>query len=119
MQLSQFCFRLLTLHSSVAILLTSLAFYYGGLSLQQVQETLKQVLRSDDPSLEYSAILQHSSKTPVSLSTWSNINVDDSAQCQELWEHLRYNLALINLYMNTFVFPRFVTKMNAVLLVCC
>lgn len=97
---------LLILYDSVAILLTALSFYYSGLTSAQIQETLKQLLRADDPSLDYSTILQLSTGVPASLSTWTNINVDDDGQCAELWQHLRYNPAMINYYMNIFVFPR-------------
>ena len=40
-------------HSDVAILLTCLSFYHGGLTEQQIREALEQILKSDDPASLY------------------------------------------------------------------
>jgi hypothetical protein len=93
-------------HPDVAILLTCLSFYYQGLDLKQLQETLKALIRADDPSLEYTTIVQQSPSLPQALRAWVAINVDDDTQGIELLKHLRWNTILIDYYMNAFAFPR-------------
>jgi Protein of unknown function (DUF3638)/Protein of unknown function (DUF3645) len=93
-------------HTDVAILFTCLSFYYGGLYLGQLRQSLEHVLKSDDPSSEYDR-WTHSSKTlPSSLREWNIINVDDKAQLEEIWQHVRYEVVVINYFLNHFVFPK-------------
>lgn len=93
-------------HSDVAILLTCLAFYFGGLDLAQLRQSLEHVVKSDDPSSEYDR-WTHSSKTlPESLHEWNVINVDDEAQLLEIWQHFRYKAVVIDYFLNHFVFPK-------------
>jgi hypothetical protein len=92
-------------HPDVAILFTCLAFYYQGLDLAQIRQSLKHVVKSDDPSSEYDR-WTHSSKTlPDSLRDWNVINVDDEAQQMEIWQHIRYKVVVIDYFLNHFVFP--------------
>jgi len=81
---------------------------------------LKHLLRLDDPSHQWLAV---ATQLPPTLQSWSAVNVEDDSQyvdsphacgdrrtdstrCQQLWERLRFNPALIDLYMNTSVFPQ-------------
>lgn len=92
-------------HPDVAILFTSLAFYYSGLNLSQFSEGLQHVLKSDDPAAEYDRWTCGSDTLPEALHHWNVINVDDQGQVEELWRHLRLNRNVLNHYMNKFVFP--------------
>jgi hypothetical protein len=92
-------------HPDVAILFTCLAFYYDGLNIAHLRQTLDHVLKSDDPSPVYDRFSQNSS-LPDSLREWNAINVDDEAQLKEIWQHIRYNVVVIDYFLNTFVFPR-------------
>ncbi|KAF7513901.1 hypothetical protein GJ744_006515 [Endocarpon pusillum] len=93
-------------HPDVAILFTCLAFYYGGLKFAQLRQSLEHLLKSDDPSSEYDR-WNHSSKTlPDPLREWNVINVDDEAQLMEIWQHLRYEVVVIDYFLNHFVFPK-------------
>lgn len=96
----------MTSHPDVAILLTCISFYYSGLELSQLQQSLEQVLRSDNPSSEYDRWMQNAKLVPKSLRFWNAINLDDESQTQELWKHLRYSMVVIDYYLNSFVFPR-------------
>jgi hypothetical protein len=40
------------------------------------------------------------------LRDWSAINLDDEAQTFEIWTHVRYQLVVIDYFINNFVFPR-------------
>ncbi|KAI9772802.1 MAG: hypothetical protein M1839_002303 [Geoglossum umbratile] len=92
-------------HPDVAILFTCLAFYYGGLSVTQLRQSLQHVLSSDDPSSEYDRWIYSSVTLPESLRYWNVINVDDDGQILEIWHHLRLTIVVIDHYLNRFVFP--------------
>jgi hypothetical protein len=92
-------------HPDVAILLTCISFYYSGLELSQLQQSLEQVLRSDNPSSEYDCWMENAKSVPKSLRAWNAINLDDEIQIKELWGHLRYSMVVIDYYLNNFVFP--------------
>ncbi|GKT60908.1 hypothetical protein ColTof3_08247 [Colletotrichum tofieldiae] len=93
-------------HPDVAILFTCLAFYYDGISISQLTQSLEHLLKSDDPSSEYDKWTQTSDGFPESLRAWNSINVDDSLQLAEIWRALRYNVVAIDYFMNNFVFPQ-------------
>ncbi|KAI9765661.1 MAG: hypothetical protein M1840_007218 [Geoglossum simile] len=92
-------------HPDVAILFTCLAFYYSGLSVAQLRQSLQHVLSSDDPSSEYDRWTHSSVELPESLRHWNVINVDDDGQILEIWNHLRLTIVVIDYYLNKFVFP--------------
>lgn len=93
-------------HPDVAILFTCLAFYYGGLKFAQLRQSLEHLLKSDDPSNEYDRWNYSSKSLPDSLREWNVINVDDEAQLMEIWQHLRYEVVVIDYFLNHFVFPK-------------
>ncbi|PQE30565.1 p-loop containing nucleoside triphosphate hydrolase protein [Rutstroemia sp. NJR-2017a WRK4] len=47
----------------------------------------------------------YSDALPEALNYWNVINVDDQGQVEELWNHLRLNINVLDYYMNMFVFP--------------
>ncbi|KAF3192372.1 hypothetical protein TWF225_000621 [Orbilia oligospora] len=104
-------------HPDVAILFTCLSFYYHGLSIDQLGQSLRYVLQSDDPASEYDRWTHSSESLPGSLKEWNSINVDDEVQLTEIWGHVRYNVVVIDHFLNNFVFPRhakqFLTKLQA------
>ncbi|EPS41761.1 hypothetical protein H072_4291 [Dactylellina haptotyla CBS 200.50] len=104
-------------HPDVAILFTCLSFYYQGLSIHQLSQSLRFVLQSDDPASEYDRWIQNAESLPGSLHEWNSINIDDEAQLKEIWDHVRYKVVVIDHYLNNFVFPshakQFLTKLQA------
>ncbi|RYP73457.1 hypothetical protein DL771_003629 [Monosporascus sp. 5C6A] len=92
-------------HVDVAILLTCLAFYHGGINLEQTRQSLESVLKSDDPGSEYEKWADHD-HFPEYLRDWHSINVDDGQQLQQIWQFVRYKVVVIDYYMNKFVFPQ-------------
>ncbi|KAB2573510.1 hypothetical protein DBV05_g7799 [Lasiodiplodia theobromae] len=92
-------------HPDVCILLTCLSFYFAGLNVTQLQKCVLQVLQSDDPASEYSRWAGSSRTLPYRLQEWSVINVDDELQIHEIWKHLRYNVIVIDYFLNHVVFP--------------
>ncbi|KXH27289.1 hypothetical protein CSIM01_02573 [Colletotrichum simmondsii] len=93
-------------HPDVAILFTCLAFYYDGISITQLTQSLEHLLKSDDPTSEYDKWTRSSARFPEHLKAWNSINVDDGQQLVEIWKALRYNIAAIDYFMNNFVFPQ-------------
>ncbi|KAK7960428.1 hypothetical protein PG988_011642 [Apiospora saccharicola] len=91
-------------HCDVAILLTCLSFYHGGLSQNQTREAIEQVLKSDDPASLYEKWIDD--QLPEYLRDWQSLNVDDPQQLFQIWSCVRYRVAVIDYYLNTFVFPR-------------
>ena len=65
-------------HPDVAILFTCLAFYYDGLNITHLRQTLEHVLKSDDPSQVYDRFSQNSS-LPDSIREWNAIGVNNKA----------------------------------------
>ncbi|KAI1092009.1 hypothetical protein F5B19DRAFT_455893 [Rostrohypoxylon terebratum] len=104
-------------HPDVAILFTCLSFYYTGLPLEYLRRSIKQVLQSDDPDLQYGWWTSGCKTLPESLKHWRAINVEDAGQMEDMWRYLRFNRTVINYYMNNFVFPtyarQFETKLQA------
>ncbi|ROV95602.1 hypothetical protein VSDG_05251 [Cytospora chrysosperma] len=100
-------------HPDVAIILTILSFYYGGLNQAQFRQSLGHVLKSDDPAAEFDRWTNGCDSLPASLRTWSVINIDDAGQIDELWMHLRFDREVLNHFMNNFVFPAY-AKQSAV-----
>lgn len=43
---------------------------------------------------------------PEYLRDWQSLNVDDPQQLFQIWSCVRYRVAVIDYYLNTFVFPR-------------
>ncbi|OTA99967.1 hypothetical protein M426DRAFT_324705 [Hypoxylon sp. CI-4A] len=91
-------------HVDVAILLTALAFYYCGTSMQQTRQALEAVLKSDDPAAEYDKWTEDEN-FPDYLRDWHSINVDDSQQMSQIWDCVRFKVPVINYFLNNFVFP--------------
>ncbi|CAJ2504457.1 Uu.00g118510.m01.CDS01 [Anthostomella pinea] len=91
-------------HIDVAILLTCLATYYGGISISQTRQALEGILKSDDPASEYDKWAEDEN-FPEYLRDWHSINVDDPQQMTQIWNCVRYKVLVIDYYMNNFVFP--------------
>ena len=93
-------------HADVEITFTCLAFYYTGLTVDQLKQSLENISRSDDPSDEYEQWIAGVKTLRGSLRQWSVINVGDTAQVEEIWRYVRYQIAIIDYFLNQFVFPR-------------
>lgn len=74
--------------------------------MKQFTECLGSVLKSDDPQSEYDIWTQGCANLPQDLRQWNLINAEDHLQVDQLWKLLRLNRAVLNYYLNTFVFPK-------------
>ncbi|EPE02597.1 hypothetical protein F503_06573 [Ophiostoma piceae UAMH 11346] len=94
-------------HPDVAILLTCLAFYYSGLTREQLRSSLRHILcQHDDPVSAYGQwIAGGIALLPAELQQWNVVNPDDETQVDQLWSFLRLTRPVVDHYLNTFVFP--------------
>ncbi|KAL8728585.1 MAG: hypothetical protein Q9166_005318 [cf. Caloplaca sp. 2 TL-2023] len=93
-------------YPDVSIMLTCLSFYNTGLTLPQFQQSLGLLLKSEEPVREFESWTSEAVGFPESLRSCNSINIDDETQCAALWHHLRFQMAVINYFLNHFVFPR-------------
>ena len=96
----------------VAIIFTCLSFYYSGLNPNQLLQGLKYVLKADDPATEYDRWIHNCASLPPTLRHWNAINLEDEGQITQIHSHLRYNLTVINHFLNLFVFPNFAKQFS-------
>ena len=96
----------------VSIIFTCLSFYYSGLKPSQLLQGLKHVLRADDPATEYDRWTHNCDSLPPTLRHWNIINLEDEGQIAQIYHHLRYNLTVINHFLNLFVFPSFAKQFS-------
>lgn len=94
-------------HPDIAILLTCLSYYYGGLDDQALFESLELLLRSDNADLEYQLWVQTASTLPEPCRQIKGINLRDRIYCTSaVFPHLRYSKAAIDYYLCRMVFPK-------------
>ena len=95
-------------HPDIAIILTCLSYYYGGLSEEQLKVSLEMLLKQDDPSVDYDLWVRESgAAVPENLRTLNGVNIKSSEQWNELLVPLfSRNLATVDFYLSSVVFPR-------------
>ncbi|KAK7056950.1 hypothetical protein VNI00_002668 [Paramarasmius palmivorus] len=95
-------------HPDVAILLTCLSYYYGGLTDHQVEVSFQSLYEQGNPKMEYEKwVVAGGDEIPKELRDLSVINLGDSQQwrCQ-LLPLFRSNHAVIDFYLSQVVFPK-------------
>lgn len=104
-------------HPDSAILFTILATYYQGLSISQTKENLEAIAKHDEPRRAYELMIQSSSTLTGALRDYDAINSDDPYQVTEIHKAIAFDTNAIDLYLNTYVFPRhakqFSTRLQA------
>ncbi|KAG8361093.1 hypothetical protein FVEN_g899 [Fusarium venenatum] len=91
-------------HPDTTLILTCLAFYQTGLTQTQMVQCLDHIIRSDDPTMQYERLI-HGCKLPARLECWNFLTLDDDAQMEDLWKHVRFDTNIINYFLNNFAFP--------------
>lgn len=92
-------------HPDVAIIFTTLSFYYAGLTPGQFRQSLSSVLKTGDAASAYDRWIHGCETLPAGLRHWNVINCDDDGQVEELYSHLRLDRNVLNSYLNSWVFP--------------
>jgi hypothetical protein len=93
-------------HPDVAVLLTCLSYYYTGLSMTQVEDCFKILLKDTNAQDIYRGWAL-AGGLPHNLSSLDAINIDDQVLCREsVFPSLQFNLETIDFYLNQVVFPK-------------
>jgi hypothetical protein len=95
-------------HPDVAITLTCLSYYYGGLSQAQVLQCLERLFKLDDPTHEYDQWVDIATDdVPVEIQRLSGINMNDTELLEKLVvPTFEMNYVVINFFLTQIVFPR-------------
>ncbi|EFR01627.1 hypothetical protein MGYG_04630 [Nannizzia gypsea CBS 118893] len=94
-------------HPDVAIVLTCLSYYYGGLNDEQLRLSFEKLLLSDHAQEEYDAWVQDAPTLPLSYRQLRGINLSDGDQCSlHVFPSLRFAKGVIDFYMSNIVFPK-------------
>ncbi|KAG9514191.1 hypothetical protein KCV07_g8292, partial [Aureobasidium melanogenum] len=93
-------------HPDVAVLLTCLSYYYTGLSMTQVEDCFKILLKDTNAQDIYRGWAL-SGGLSQNLCSLDAINIDDQVLCREsVFPSLQFNLETIDFYLNQVVFPK-------------
>ncbi|KAJ7708796.1 hypothetical protein B0H17DRAFT_365601 [Mycena rosella] len=94
-------------HPDMIIVLTSLSYYYGGLSDDQLNTAFKFLLDSDNPEAQYEHWVKGINNLPANLANLRGLNLEDFEQkTTSIFPLLRYNKAVIDFYLSESVFPK-------------
>lgn len=94
-------------HPDVAISLTCLSFYYGGLTEVQLLSCFELLYQLDNPALEYARWVRRNDAVPATLLELSGVNTRDFDQRSNFLIPLfRKNHAVIDFFLSEVVFPR-------------
>ncbi|KAH9160220.1 hypothetical protein EDB89DRAFT_2117301 [Lactarius sanguifluus] len=94
-------------HPDVAIALTCLSYYYGGLTKQQVLHSFDLLIKLDNPDMEYDEWVEVGEGIPTSLRHVNGVNTKDDTQVDEhLVPLFSKNTRVIDFYLSQVVFPR-------------
>ena len=94
-------------HPDVVVLLTTLSYYYGGLSDDHLLTAFHRLYRSDQADLEYQAWVQDAPNLPESFRQLTGVNLEDMIQCKrDLFPCLRYAKGVVDFFLAHVVFPK-------------
>ncbi|KAI6002350.1 hypothetical protein EDC04DRAFT_3147123 [Pisolithus marmoratus] len=94
-------------HPDVAIVLTSLSYYYGGLNEEQLMICFERLLTLDNPDQEYESWVRDCLEVPVNLRQMSGINTQSLVQWnQHLVPIFSRNQSTVDFYLSQVVFPK-------------
>ena len=94
-------------HPDVAISLTCLSYYYGGLTKDQLLLCFHLLAKIDDPEMEYDHWVESGQDLPAALRQLSGVNTEDETQIDEvLVPTFSKNKRTVDFYLSHLVFPR-------------
>ncbi|KAH9180324.1 hypothetical protein EDB89DRAFT_11871 [Lactarius sanguifluus] len=93
-------------HPDVAIALTCLSYYYGGLTKQQVLQCFDLLTKLDNPDMEYDQWVEFGEGIPVLMRQVNGVNTKDDTQVDKhLVPLFSRNTRVIDFYLSQVVFP--------------
>ncbi|KAI6112362.1 hypothetical protein EV401DRAFT_2105300, partial [Pisolithus croceorrhizus] len=94
-------------HPDVAIVLTSLSYYYGGLDREQLMLCFERLLTLDNPDQEYESWVRDCLEVPENLRRISGVNTQSLDQWnQYLFPIFSHNQSTVDFYLSQVVFPK-------------
>jgi hypothetical protein len=94
-------------HPDVAITLTCLSYYYGGLTKDQVLLCFDLLAKLDNPEMEYDYWVEWERDLPAVLRQLNGVNTNDETQVDEFLVPLfSRNKRMVDFYLSQLVFPR-------------
>ncbi len=94
-------------HPDVVIVLTSLSYYYGGLTDEDLFLAFDHLFKSDQADLEYQTWVQDADNLPFAFQQLGGINLEDHFQCVEkVFPCLHSAKSAIDYYLAHIVFPK-------------
>lgn len=89
----------------LVIVLTCLSYYYGGLSDDDLKNSVTRLLKSDQAQDEYDSWVS-STSIPRAYLSLEGVHWEDEACRAIVFTHLRYSKGVIDFFLNNMVFPR-------------
>ncbi|GJC86407.1 hypothetical protein ColLi_09245 [Colletotrichum liriopes] len=94
-------------HPDVIITLTSLSYYYEGLTDDDLFLNFNHLVSSDQADMEYCVWVADSNFLPPAFRQLSGINLEDRPQCiEQVFPCLKYAKAVVDYFLEHIVFPR-------------
>ncbi|GKT96892.1 hypothetical protein Ct61P_14742 [Colletotrichum tofieldiae] len=94
-------------HPDVIITLTSLSYYYEGLTDNDLFLNFNHLVLSDQADMEYCVWVADSNFLPPAFRQLSGINLEDRPQCiEQVFPCLKYAKAVVDYFLEHIVFPR-------------
>ncbi|RDW87962.1 hypothetical protein BP5796_03656 [Coleophoma crateriformis] len=98
-------------HPDVVIMLTSLSYYYGGLSEEDLFHNFQHLLRADQADVEYLIWTDSAPNLPERFRHLSSINLKDRFQCvEEIFPALRFSKGAIDYFLSHYVFQKYMKE---------
>lgn len=94
-------------HPDVVILLTSLSYYYGGLSDDEMFASFEHLMKSDQSDIEYQAWVMDAPELPVAFRSLAGVNIKDTSQVvSQVFPPLRHAKSTVDYFLSQLVFPK-------------
>lgn len=94
-------------HPDVVIVLTTLSYYYAGLSNDDLFLAFDHLLKSDQAHVEYQMWVADAPHLPRSYRQLDGINLEDERHCvQHVFPGLRSSKSVIDYFLSNIVFPK-------------
>ncbi|KAE9371942.1 hypothetical protein N431DRAFT_456702 [Stipitochalara longipes BDJ] len=94
-------------HPDVVIVLTSLSYYYGGLTNDDLYLAFGRLAKSDQADIEYQTWVKDAPKLGPSFHHLVGVNLKDQVQCEmQVFPCLQYSKGAIDYFLSHIVFPR-------------
>jgi hypothetical protein len=94
-------------HPEVVIVLTSLSYYYGGMTNDDLFVAFNHLLKSDQADIEYQAWVKDAPGLPNTFHHLVGINLKDRLQCiHHVFPRIRYAKAVVDYFLTHVIFPK-------------